>query len=72
MGASTLGVIARARELLRQRSASFTVRSPTTFLRRVISVCALDDLLTPSLEMAADVTGKRRLRGGSPGGPAAR
>ncbi len=28
MGASTLGVIARARELLRQRSASFTVRGP--------------------------------------------
>ena len=72
MGASTLGVIARARELLRQRSASFTVRSPTTFLRRVISVCALDDLLTPSLEMAADVTGKRSAPGwqcGRPGGP---
>jgi hypothetical protein len=63
MGASTLGVIARARELLRQRSASFTVRGPSTFLRRVISVCGLDDLLTPSLEMAADVTGKRSAPG---------
>ncbi len=71
MGASTLGVIAQA-ELLRQRSASFTVRSPATFLRRVISACGLDDLLTPSLEMAADVTGKRRLRGGSAGRPETR
>ena len=63
MGASTLGVIARARELLRQRSASLTVRSPSAFLRRVISVCGLDDLLGPSPEMAADVTGKRSAPG---------
>ena len=59
MGASTLGVIARAREILRQRSASLTVRCPSAFARRVISVCGLNDLLGPSLETAADVTGKR-------------
>ena len=58
MGASTLGVIARARELLRPGSASLTVRSPSAFLRRVMSVCGLNDLLGPSPEMAADVTGE--------------
>ncbi len=63
MGASTLGVIARARELLRQRSASLTVRSPSAFARRVISLCGLNDLLAPSLEMAPDVTGERSAPG---------
>ena len=63
MGASTLGVIARARELLRQRSASLTVRSPSAFARRVISLCGLNDLLGPSLEMAPDVTGERSAPG---------
>jgi anti-sigma B factor antagonist len=59
MGASTLGVVARARELLWQGSASLTLRSPSAFLRRVISVCGLDDLLGPRPGMEADVTGKR-------------
>ena len=63
MGASTLGVIARARELLRQGPASLTLRSPSAFIRRVISVCGLDDLLGPSAEMAADATGKRSAPG---------
>ncbi len=63
MGASTLGVIARARELLWQGSASLTVRSPSAFLRRVISVCGLDDLLGPSPERAAAVTGRRSAPG---------
>ena len=58
MAASTLGVIVRAREFLRQRSPSLTVRSPSAFLGRVINVCGLDDLLGPSPEMATDVTGK--------------
>jgi anti-sigma B factor antagonist len=58
MGASTLGVIARARELLRQGSASLTVRSPSAFVRRVIGVCGLDDLLGAGPEKAADVTGE--------------
>ena len=59
MGASTLGVVARARELLWQGSASLTLRSPSAFLRRVISVCGLDDLLGPRPGMEADVKGKR-------------
>ena len=58
MGASTLGVIVRAREFLRQRSASLTVRSPSAFARRVIRVCGLDDLLGPSPEVAGAVTGE--------------
>jgi hypothetical protein len=56
MGASTLGTIVRAREFLRERSASLTARSPSAFARRVISACGLDDLLSPSPEVGA-VTG---------------
>jgi anti-anti-sigma factor len=58
MGASTLGTIVRAREFLRQRSASLSLRSPSTFVRRVIDACNLNDLLAPGPEMAGDVTGK--------------
>jgi anti-anti-sigma regulatory factor len=47
MGASTLGTIVRAREFLRQRSASLSLRSPSTFVRRVIDACNLNDLLVP-------------------------
>ena len=63
MGASTLGVIARARELLHQGSASLTVRSPSAFVRRVIGVCGLDDLLGAGPEKAGDVTGRRSAPG---------
>jgi anti-anti-sigma factor len=58
MGASTLSIIVRARDFLLQRSASFTVRSPSACARRVIRVCGLDDLLGLSPEMAAYVTGE--------------
>ncbi len=47
MSASTLGTIARAREVLRQRSRSLTVRSPSAFVRRIIDACDLTDLLGP-------------------------
>jgi anti-anti-sigma factor len=47
MGASTLGVIVRARELLRLWSRSLTVRSPSACARRIIELCGLDDLLGP-------------------------
>jgi anti-anti-sigma factor len=57
MGAATLGVIVRARELLRLRSASLTVRSPSAFVRRIISLCGLDDLLRPTCGRADHVTG---------------
>jgi anti-anti-sigma factor len=47
MSTSTLAVIARAREYLRQRSASLTVRSPSTPVRLLMDACALNDLLGP-------------------------
>ena len=52
MGASTLGVIVRAREFLRQRSASLTVRSPSAVARDIIDACGLSDLLGADPEMA--------------------
>jgi anti-anti-sigma factor len=58
MGASTLEVIVRAREFLRQQSASLTVRSPSAFVRRIVSVCGLDDLLGPSPEETGGAPGK--------------
>jgi anti-anti-sigma factor len=48
ISASTLGVIIRAREFLRPRSRSLTVRSPSAQVRRVIETCGLDDLFGPS------------------------
>jgi len=50
MAVSTLGVIVRAREFLRHRSRSLTVRSPSACARRVIGLCGVDDLLGPSPE----------------------
>jgi anti-anti-sigma factor len=47
MGASTLGTIVRARELLRRRSGTLTVRSAPPFARRIIDICGLNDLLGP-------------------------
>jgi anti-anti-sigma factor len=58
MAASTLGVIVRAREFLRQRSRSLTVRAPSASARRVMDACGLNDLLGPSPEMAVDMTGQ--------------
>ena len=52
MSPSTLALIARAREYLRQRSASLTVRSPTAPVRRLIDACGLNDLLGPEPEVA--------------------
>ena len=50
IGASTLGVIVAARELLGRQSRSLTVRSPSAFVRRIIAVCGLDNLLGPSTQ----------------------
>ncbi len=54
MAVSTFGVIVRARELLRQRSRSLTLRCPAAFIRRVIDACGLNDLLGPDPEMAVE------------------
>jgi anti-anti-sigma factor len=48
MSASTLGVIVKARVLLREQSRSLTVRHPSAFVRRIIGICGLEDLLGPS------------------------
>ncbi len=50
LAASTLGVIVRSREFLRQRSRSLMVRSPPAYVRRVIDACGLSDLLGPGSE----------------------
>ena len=45
MGAATVGVIIRARNLLRLRSRSLVVRSPSRCAQRVLDLCGLSDLL---------------------------
>jgi anti-anti-sigma factor len=57
MSTSTLEVIVRAREYLRRRSASLTVRSPSARVRRLIDACGLNDLLGPEAEAAAGGAG---------------
>jgi anti-anti-sigma factor len=52
MAVSTFGVIVQARELLRQRLRSLTVRCPSAFVRRVIDACGLNDLLGPGPQKA--------------------
>jgi anti-anti-sigma factor len=55
--APTLGVIVTARALLRQQSRLLTVRSPSAFIRRIIGICGLDDLLGPSGQEGDAVAG---------------
>ncbi len=57
MAASTLGVMIRARDFLRQRSRSLTVRSPSAPVVRVVLACGMSDLLGPSLATAVEGTG---------------
>jgi len=58
MGASTLGVIIRVREFLRQQSRSLTVRAPSACVQQVMDACGSNDLLGPSPEMAGNMTGQ--------------
>ena len=44
MGAATVGVLSRARELLRARSRSLVLRSPSRCARRVLELCGHADL----------------------------
>jgi anti-anti-sigma factor len=46
MSASTLGIIVAAWNTLCQQSRSLTMRSPSPHVRRVISICGLDNLLS--------------------------
>ena len=52
MSAATVGVLMRARELLRARSRSFVVRSPSDWARLALELCGATDLLD-HLESAA-------------------
>jgi anti-anti-sigma factor len=47
MGAATIGVIVGARELLRARSRSLVVRSPSRCARRLLDLCGLAGLIDP-------------------------
>jgi anti-anti-sigma factor len=47
MDASTVGVLTWARELLRVRSRSLVVRSPSACARRVLELCDLSDRIDP-------------------------
>jgi anti-anti-sigma factor len=57
MGAATVGVIARARELLALRSRSLTLRSPPRCARRILDLCGHTDLLDPCRVDAAPAAG---------------
>jgi anti-anti-sigma factor len=56
MSASTLGVIVRAREFLRGRSRSLTLRCPSAFARHVIEACGLGELVGPSAGGPGDLS----------------
>jgi hypothetical protein len=47
MSAATIGVFVRARTLLRARSRSLVVRSPSRCARRLLDLCGLADLIDP-------------------------
>lgn len=55
IGASTIGVIVRARQFLRDRSRSLTIRSPSAAAWHVLDLCGLASLLDvrPIAPMAA-------------------
>jgi anti-anti-sigma factor len=65
MSTSTLAAIARAREYLRRRSASLTVRSPSPPVRRLIDACGLNELLGPAPRQADIGEGERSVLGPS-------
>jgi len=54
MSSSTLGVILRAREYLRQHSAPLTVRSPSASVRILIGACDSYDLFDDTLEASPE------------------
>jgi anti-anti-sigma factor len=58
MSTSTLGVIVRAREYLREHSASLTVRSPSQPVLLLVSACGLGYLLGPGPDEVDNPTGE--------------
>ena len=69
MAPSTLGVIVRAREFLRGRSLSLTVRSPSARARRAMDACRLNDLLGPAPKWRVTRKGARSVPGWQCRGP---
>ena len=63
MDAATIGVIVRARDFLRQRSRSISLRSPSACARRILDVCDLSDLLDPRPSAGADTREANRSLG---------
>lgn len=57
IGAATVAVIIRAREFLRLRSRSLVLRSPTPWMRGMLEMCGLADLLDPLPTDATLLTG---------------
>ena len=57
MGAATIGVLVRARELLHSRSRSLVLRSPSRCARRILDLCGQGDLLEPHRADATPATG---------------
>jgi anti-anti-sigma factor len=57
MGAATIGVLVRARELLQSRSRSLVLRSPSRCARRILDLCGQGDLLEPRRADTTPATG---------------
>jgi anti-anti-sigma factor len=57
MGAATVGVIIRARELLGSRSRNLALRSPSRCARRIVDLCGRADLLDPRAVDAGPLSG---------------
>jgi anti-anti-sigma factor len=49
LGAAPIGELIRSLELLRLRSRKLTVRSPSTFVRRVLDLCGFPGLVQPEV-----------------------
>jgi anti-anti-sigma factor len=57
MGAATVGVLIRTQVLLRSRSRSLVLRSPSRCARRILDLCGQGDLLEPRQADATPATG---------------
>lgn len=56
MSATTVGILIRARELLRARSRAFVVRSPSEWAQLVLQLCGAADLVDPEEALEATRT----------------
>jgi anti-sigma B factor antagonist len=57
MGAATIEVIVRAKDVLDLRSRALTLRSPSESTQRVVELCGLADLVDPSSADAQPLVG---------------